>query len=497
VRVKGGGLSGIDSEVLSQMLEQFLAEKGFGGPPPSLTDLFEHILAACAENRLLREPDLISDWIVELQEARISSNGGDLGARKALEPQDMLVLGKTFADADLPPPAPLQAGMAQFLADNLADEGGGGFAAHWAASLKFDGDAFDMHQELRGMTFVLPAPFKIAVLKELVHDPLKSEAAAGFLFDPDTDVAVAVAQMLAETAKDTPARSAALERLALVRPWLAAQRQAGVDKAIAAMRRNALPAEPPVPSKLLKCQASVCDGSGALQLSAALKAGKVYRICAIMIKPQGVADAFVVDSATKGEMDRVMTAMAHVTTSVEIDLPALARILSLGLANNLASGLLPPFRTAQVVEALSLGPTPPQAWSPEDLCRSLLDELPQERRDAAALAQAHAAVGSHEASQGWFEAGEAVASVLRPLRGKQKRVKALLEQYLPVRRTFWARQCALTALVLSAGRNRLDRTWPQFALVGADLVAVGAASDIPLMKKIADASVQAFQQQEK
>jgi len=501
-----GGLLDVDDALLSEMLADLLAGKGFGPPPPGLTELFERIVAACAEGRLLGDKDLIFDWISELQEARIAANGGDVEARAALGeidallrqaleggrlgPADMVVLGKTFADADLPPPAPLKAAIAPFFSAADASAGAGVFAEAWAKTLRFDGDAFDIHTELRAVTHILPASAKIAMLAELAGDPRAAQAVAGFLFDPESEVAAATGPILAEAAKRAPVESAAMERLALVRPWLPPQRQASVDEALAAMRRHVLAPQAQQPTKLLKCLMSVCDGSGALQAFAAQKSGKLYRIAAIMIKPQGVADAFLIDATAKRDVDNMLTAMSNTLTSVEVDLPTLARVLRLALADNLASGQLPPFKTAQVVEALGLGLVPPQAWSPEDLCRSLLDEVAQDRKDPAA---AHAAVVGHEVTETWFEAGEEVATLLAPLRGKQKRVKALLESHLPGRRAFWARQCALSALALSCGRNRVDKLWPSLALVGADLAAGRPLADIPLMKKIAETSVKALQ----
>ncbi len=123
------------------------------------------------------------------------------------------------------------------------------------------------------MTYLLPNAARISLFHDLAAHSMTSQAVAGFVLDPDDAVATAAAETLAEAANKAPVESAALERLILIRPWLQPGRQRAADDTIKAMRRNALPGQLPEPAKTVKCLASLCDGSGAMQLFAAQKVG--------------------------------------------------------------------------------------------------------------------------------------------------------------------------------------------------------------------------------
>jgi hypothetical protein len=53
-----------------------------------------------------------------------------------------------------------------------------------------------------------------------------------------------------------------------------------------------------------------------------------------------------------------------------------------------------------------------------------------------------------EFSDQWFEAGEELENLLYPVKGFKQRVAKLTKTYLPERRIFWARLCAISALAL-------------------------------------------------
>jgi hypothetical protein len=68
---------------------------------------------------------------------------------------------------------------------------------------------------------------------------------------------------------------------------------------------------------------------------------------------------------------------------------------------------------------------------------------------------------------------------------------AVMTTYLPLRRKFWARQCAISSLAMCAEAGR----WKRLALVGRDIAADLPLENIPLMKQIAASSVHAFELQ--
>jgi len=109
------------------------------------------------------------------------------------------------------------------------------------------------------------------------------------------------------------------------------------------------------------------------------------------------------------------------------------------------------------------------------------------------VAKAHSEIVDSEFAQQWFEAGEAVEDLLYPVKGSKKRVVTLMKAYLPERRLFWARQCAISALALRGNGKGRHSLWKQMALVGRDIASDMPLDQIPLMKAVAELSVQAFE----
>ena len=151
----------------------------------------------------------------------------------------------------------------------------------------------------------------------------------------------------------------------------------------------------------------------------------------------------------------------------------------------------------QVAEALGLGPLHPEAIPPPVLLEELLAGLPEERTGPAATAAAHRASARWGQEFGtldsWFEAGEAVEGLLRPLRTRKQRTEAVLTRLLPGRRAFWAERCAWTAAVLKEGAEDGGEAWIGFALVARDLAGGRALGTMPLAARIAAATVEAFE----
>ncbi|MCI4682060.1 hypothetical protein K9U39_00100 [Rhodoblastus acidophilus] len=470
--------------------------------------MFADFLEICREGRLEDSDELIADLASALEEGRIDANGGAPDARRALaeidrllrealadgalKPAEMMATGKIFIDAGLPPPQCLKEALARVFsllteapgAESQEDLG----AVLGEDAFKVGDNPFDIYDHARSLTCILPDAAKIAIIGHLANDPLAAQAAAGFLLDPDDAVAIATAEALAEAAKKAPVESVALERLVLIRPWLEPARRPAVDAAIKAMRRNALPAEPAPAAKVVKCVATLCDGSGAMQFAMAQKVGTRFRIAAIMTKPAGVADAFVLDGLPKREMEAVLAQVKSAVPTRETDASTLARLLRIALGDNLTSKTPPPFQIVQAVEAMGLGQICPDCASPSEVIERLLADAPP------ASAKPEIQVAELDFVEGWFEGVADVESLLKPVKGRQRRIKKLLEAYLPGRRHFWARQCAMTALVLRAGRDRIDTAWPQLARAGRDIASDRPLAEIPLMTRVAEETVRAFEE---
>jgi len=312
---------------------------------------------------------------------------------------------------------------------------------------------------------------------------------------PDADLAQSVVETLAASATQTPVASSMIERLVRMRPWLPQARQAHLDATIRAMRLNALPPARTELPKLIKCYVSVCDGSGTRGLFVTQRVGTRYQLVSVMMKYSGVADAMVVPELSRSEMDDIVRQMKSAAPVSETDLAGVARMLELAIADNFASGDLPPFKLVEVVEGLGLGPVHPDHASPMEIITGLLADLPPEQSNPAAVTRAHADLLQSDFKYQWFEAGEALEDLLHPVKGSRQRVAKLLQTYLPERRHFWARQCAISALAMRGDEKTRHSPWKQLALVGRDIASDLPLEQIPLMKQVAEMSVRAFEGQ--
>jgi hypothetical protein len=168
-------------------------------------------------------------------------------------------------------------------------------------------------------------------------------------------------------------------------------------------------------------------------------------------------------------------------------------MLALAIADNSLSGTQPPFKLVEVVEALGLGPVHPDHASPMDIITGLLADLPPDQTNTIAVAKAHVDIQESDFAYQWFEAGEALEDLLYPVKSSKQRVAKLLKAYLPDRRLFWARQCALSALAMLGAEKTRRSPWKELALVGRDIASEFPLDQIPIMKQGAETSVRAFE----
>jgi hypothetical protein len=259
------------------------------------------------------------------------------------------------------------------------------------------------------------------------------------------------------------------------------------------MRLKALPPVKTDLPKVIKCYASVCDGSGTRSLFVTQRVGRHYQIATVMMKLAGIADAMVVPELSKSAMDDIVRQMKSSTPVTETDLAGIIRMLGLAIADNFTSGSPPPFKLVEVVESLGLGPVHPDFASPTEIITGLLVDLPPEQTNATAVARAHADILDGEFAYQWFEAGKALEDLLYPVKGSKQRIAKLMKAYLPERRAFWARQCAISALVMHGDEKTRRSAWKQLALVGRDIASDAPLDLIPLMKQVAETSVRAFE----
>ena len=287
----------------------------------------------------------------------------------------------------------------------------------------FDNDPFAIYAELATMAAAFPAEHHAAMAGAIAMSQSEAvrEAALGFAFSSDSAVSSAALIAVSQQRRGGMVSSKVVDRLVRMRPWLSEMRRADIDTTIRALRPKAAP---PVPVKRWEIRgvlASLCDGAGAQSLFALAKQGRRFALAGLLVKSEvGVQDAWVRDGMTKAEADAVIAQIVAGAEAVEISIGLLEQRLADALAINVARDVPPPFGVLQVAETLGLGPLHPASISPRAMVEALIGDLPPERTDSTAVQAAHRASArwgqQFETLASWFEAGEAVEGILRPLR---------------------------------------------------------------------------------
>ena len=492
---------GVDSEI-------------FGPGDP--VDLFEDYLDDCALGNVDDDDraQFIEELVVGLDSLKMDSNGGIREAREkiqaiydlldqaikghSLHPTDMMMTGKILADAGWDVPDSLKKAMADALQAPPPDTQVAG--SDIVSSLLQVADQtgqnpFDVYEYVNSLLAGFPSEAGVMLLPAMIagKKAVINQAVAGFMSHPDAVFAQTAAEVLAASAKQTPVESSQIERLVRMRPWLPQTRQGHLDATVRAMRSNALPPVKAETPKVIKCYVSVCDGTGTRSLFVTLRIDGGYQIATVMMKLSGVAEAMVLPQMPKYQMDNIVGEMKSSMPTMETDLAGVTRMLQLAIADNFTTGTLPPFKLVEVVEKLGLGPIHPDHASPMDIISNLLAGLPPEQTNQTAMARANADILDNEFKYQWFEAGAVLEDSLYSVKGFKQRVAKLMKTYLPERRQFWARQCAISALVMHGDENARHAPWKQLALVGREIASDVPLDQIPLMKQVAEVSVQVFE----
>lgn len=455
-----------------------------------------------------------------LTDLRIAGNGGDSAARTQLAeacqaveaaltatqlPSNVLMqIARAFVQAGLEPGPALKAatlaGMDAEVPPGMMPARPGDLADQLAPIAEALGhDPFAIHAEIAATGAAFPAEHRAAMAAELATSTVTAvrDAALGFLLDADPAPGAAVLEALVAQARRHPAPSRVVERLVCLRPWLPPARQAKLDTAIRTLRANAAAPEPVTRSEVVRRLASLCDGAGAQSLFALVKTGRRFALASVLIKTDvGIADAWVREDMAKREAEGVVAQIIAEAEAVEVSAGFVTMRLADALAINLARQTPPPFGLLQVTESLGLGLVQPAALSPLALVDNLLAGLPPGRIGPEATAAAHVDAADwpeqFETVASWFEAGEAVEALLRPVPSRRKRIEAVLTRHLPGRRLFWAERCAWTAAALKDSAINHGEAWLTFALVARDLARGTALADVPLFDLIAEATVDTF-----
>jgi hypothetical protein len=473
-------------------------------------DLFQR-LEAPGNHEIAADEALIDEVVSGLAQLGVESNGGDPEARKAaaavLEKLDaalaadrfdaasIVLIAKILGDARWVVPTSLQ----NKLVDALD-------AAPLAQPSEFDlktalrqiadaagDDAFAAYEALNSVLAAFPsdAAARMVGVLSAGRAPVLLHTLAGFVLHADSALALAAVAALKVAAAAQPIESALVERLVRMRPWLTSDRQGPLDEAIRGLRAHALPPRDIERLKPVKGFVMACDGMGAAGTLATLKGPRIWSFAAAMTGPGGVVDVIGLERSRKADVDATVRGLRENVVTAETDAAGVGHYLQLCLGEGLEARNAPPFRLVGFVESLGLGTLMPRALSPGDLVAEILagdeDVSPQ------VLAQAHQEAARSKLVASWFEAGEAIERLLKPVRGAKARARAVLGGHLPARRAFWARVCAMSAFALALDAQAYPGLGRSLALVGRDVAAGKPLEDMPLMRRIAETTVFAFE----
>ena len=447
-----------------------------------------------------------------LSELRISANGGDTGAGRRRDEIMAFVdaearnggvasplagpLARALAETGLTPPASLQAVFEATLesrarTDRRESAPTDGSESLAALARSLDHDPFAIHTELSMALAAFPANNRAMFIAALFASaqPAVRAAALGFLLDPEPATAsAALAGVLKAGAKG--ADDATVARLACIRPWLAKGRRAQIEGAIAALGREPIPPPTPAKGETRQCIATVCDGAGAQSLGVTVKRGRRWALAMVLVKQEGgVADAWVADDLSKAEATRLSREITQAAGGVTVSMDYVLRRIAHALTGNIPSPP-PPFGLVNVFEVIGAGPLEPDAGAVEDRLAVLIGPAPPRGADSKRMAAAHA-FSRDWRDPSWFEAGDDVETLLAPLTSRKQRRAALLDVLLQTRRRLWADRLAWTAAALREAAPG-DRTWTDMALIARDLLGDDPLDTMPLMREIAEVSVEVF-----
>jgi hypothetical protein len=511
-------LDGLDPETLALVRDKLRAQLESGDDeygPVALFDEFLRRVEALAIQAHDESDDFFNEVVAMLSQLAIDDNGGDPEARETrsrifekleaavyggrLDAASLMLVGKVLSDSGWDVPDSLKGQLVRLLEASGTSVLAAGLTDLKASLAEIvdasDGDAFAAYEALNSVLAAFPSEVAAKMLATLGEGqaPVLLHVLAGFAMHREPRLAHAAIDELKRAANPELVESALVERLVRMRPWLPTDRQGPLDEAIRALR---VYAQPPVRAErpgAIKCYVMSCDGSGAAGALATLKARDGWRFVAAMTKPAGVEEVLSLEGLGKRQVDLTLHGMRQSVIAAQTDLAGVARYLELALGENVVAKKPPPFRLIAFVENLGLGPLAPRIVSPSDLMMEVLAEWQDAMKNAEAITRAHKIVTDVAQDQPWFEAGEGVESLLAPVRGAKARAEAVLSEFLPKRREFWARACARTAFALQLERGVHGELACSLALVGREIAGGAPLANIPLMLKIAEVTVAAYE----
>jgi yecA family protein len=354
-----------------------------------------------------------------------------------------------------------------------------------------EGNFYVLHEGLREVTAGLPAEMRSALVYELSSrdQPFSWSMATYSLLNRSAPIREAAALALLHRAKQGKCDGAVVRRLPMLRSWMPADpARAIVDELIRDVRRRALTASASGPAaKVRLARATLPDGAGGQSFAIVTR----RKLGLILTKTgHGVKDAYVIECRSDREIQEVLDQMRSIQ-ALDVTIETVALALSAALADGLAHDLPPAHGLVDVVGLCGLGAVRPQTMAPADWLQALDPDgqagalSPQRRR--AFINRSRQWCDDYPITDTWFEDNPEIRELLHST-ASAKRQERLVWSYLESRREFWAIRVFQAALVVKgAGED-----WMSLAATGSALLAGHSIGKTPVMRQIAERTLDAF-----
>jgi len=465
------------------------------------TDAAAHLLSRALDEARMALENGAPEGAALLEAVAASLSARDAAA--AFAPAVRMRLAQSYARAGLAPPSfalLTPETMDATAADLAAFDGAPDIGAALDKVIRDFGDEpLQVHTALGEVFAGLPPEPGAMLAAMTIARPGAIEARLGlyWLLDqrPAFRLAAATALLQRAEAGALPPDVAAL--LPAIRKWLPQEpARDALDAAIRRlMRDGAARADSPAPT-IHRAAASLPDGAGAQSLIAAVQAGGRRGVAMAMLKQgHGVKDAFVIPCASATEQKRILARVLGEIETIDIAPGALAEALARGLGEGIALGAPPAPGLVDMIafwgaDALVPAPSDAGAILAAIGAAEALDRLSPAKR--AGLIEASGEwVERFEQSDAWFEdTGPLRAAIARAR--TERGCETAVWRHLETRRTWWARQFAVSAATLKAQTKPEPGLWLSFAAVAQALLDQRPLKKLPIMAEIMEMTLEAF-----
>jgi len=467
---EGDWLAEAYSMLLGQQLEflRYGIDRGYQDSI-DLAHQFQHRVVGLARNGVL-SPVLLSRIAVLLRDARLPP------IPELFETVSDL-MNETAPGEDFDPQA------FQDLLANLAKDVGD--------------EPFEAARAIIEITYAMP-PEALSMLAGLIlSDPRGglSETVPLMLLDDRREARQGLARILLQHAKALS--PIGMRRLIALRNWLPESERPPIDETVKAARRQGVVCASWPDAREIEIHASAVDGSGAQGFLLLSKEQRKYTLSSILIRlEKGILDAWSQTGLSKRERDSMMEHMKNEMPILRISRDYLNQAIQHQLATVDGGSTFPPIGLLQVAETIGASTWLPQRLELDEGINRLLQELPRELLEPAAidhvLTDSATWAERSGVTESWFEDDQVVRDVLAATPSSQHSALAarVLTQVIQPRALKWAERCLWAALWCKEGPRELRVFWPNFLLVARALRDQHPLKSISLMSEIADLSVE-------